>query len=153
MAKRTKPAARKNRRGGSSKKNTPKLVPAAPTSGGIPVVCSECYSDFLFMPNTSSTSANCPVCMHSGQVPDSGEVARISMAKATEQKALIAASVPGVLFVLIGLIYLMQLNSAGSPAELGPALNYSLLGGTILLFLITIVFAARYEKSRSEIYF
>jgi hypothetical protein len=91
--------------------------------------------------------------MHSGQVPDSGEVARISMAKASEQKALIAASVPGVLFVLIGLFYMMQLNSAGSPAELGPALNYSLLGGTILLFLITLVFAARYEKSRSEIYF
>ncbi|MDE0959338.1 MAG: hypothetical protein OSB09_01000 [Planctomycetota bacterium] len=153
MAKRSKPSARKTKRGGSSKKNTPKLVATAPTSGGIPVVCSECYSDFLFMQNSSSTSANCPICMHSGQVPDSGEIARISMAKASEKKALISASVPGILFILIGLIYLMQLNSAGSTTELGPALNYSLLGGTILFFLITLVFAARYEKSRSEIYF
>lgn len=153
MAKRSKPAARKSRRGGSSKRSTPKLPSAPPASGGIPVVCSECYSDFLFMPATSSTTASCPVCMHSGQVPDSSEVARIVMAKASEKKAFISATIPGFLFIVVGMYYLVQLNSAGSPEALGAAMNYSLLGVTVLMFLITIVFAARYEKCRSEVYF
>lgn len=153
MAKRKKPAARKSRRGGSSKRSTPRLASAPPASGGIPVVCSECYSDFIFLPATSSATASCPVCMHSGQIPDASEVARIGMAKASEKKAFISATIPGFLFLGIGMYYLTQLNSAGSPEALGAAMNYSLLGGTMLMFLITIVFAARYEKCRSEVYF
>ena len=48
MAKRRKPA----KRGGSAKK-TPMAnkskAKAASTAGGVAVVCSECYSDFLYM--------------------------------------------------------------------------------------------------------
>lgn len=75
------------------------------------------------------------------------------MAKASEKKAFISATIPGFLFIVVGLYYLVQLNSTGSPEALGAAMNYSLLGVTVLMFLITIVFAARYEKCRSEVYF
>ncbi len=153
MAKRRKPAAKKSGRGRSPKSSTPRLPSAPSTSGGIPVVCSECYSDFVFIPGSSATTANCPDCMHSGQVPESSELARIGMAKASEKKAFLAAVVPGILFVLVGMFYLIQLNGAGTQEALGSAMNYSLMGGTLLLFLITLVFAARYEKSRSEVYF
>ena len=71
------------------------------------------------------------------------------MAKATESKAYLTAVVPGVLFVLVVLYYLLQLNGG----SLSSGLNYGLLGASVVLFLVTIIFAARYEKSRCEVYF
>ena len=71
------------------------------------------------------------------------------MAKATESKAMMTAVIPGVLFIAVTLYYLQALNSG----PLGAGLNYGLIGAAVVLFLETLFFAARFEKSRCEIYF
>jgi hypothetical protein len=148
MAKRRKPA----KRGGSAKK-TPMAnkskAKAASTAGGVAVVCSECYSDFLYMPKSSSSQLTCPACGHTGSTPDTAEVQRMVMAKAAESKAFMTAAIPGVLFVAVVLYYLLQLNGG----DVSSGLNYGLLGASVVLFLVTIIFAARFEKSRCEVYF
>ena len=148
MAKRRKPA----KRGGSAKKTpmaSKSKAGAASTAGGVNVVCSECYSDFLFISKSSNSQLTCPACGHTGSTPDAGEVQRMVMAKASESKAFMTAVVPGALFVIVVLYYLLQLNGG----ELSSGLNYGLLGASVVLFLVTIIFAARYEKSRCEVYF
>jgi hypothetical protein len=150
MAKRSRGAGRKK---GAAKKSKPRLTRTPTPSGTIPVVCSECYTDFLYVMMSESKTVSCPACGHGGSVPEAGEIQRLDMAKAGEKKAFRSAIVPGSLFLLFGLFYFMQLNSAGSADALGPAMNYGLIGVTVLLFLITIVFAARYEKARCEVYF
>ena len=148
MAKRKKPAKR-----GAAAKKTPmakKSKAKAPsTAGGIGVVCSECYSDFLYVQKSSGNQLTCPACGHTGVTPDVAEVQRMVMAKATESKDYLTAVVPGVLFVLVVLYYLLQLNGG----SLSSGLNYGLLGASVVLFLVTVIFAARYEKSRCEVYF
>ena len=71
------------------------------------------------------------------------------MAKAAESKALLTAIIPGVLFIAVLAYYLLQLNSG----PLGSGMNYGLMGASVVLFLVTIIFAARFEKSRCEVYF
>ncbi|MGB1397964.1 MAG: hypothetical protein ACPG7R_09010, partial [Planctomycetota bacterium] len=119
MAKRKKPAKR-----GAAAKKTPmakKSKAKAPsTAGGIGVVCSECYSDFLYVQKSSGNQLTCPACGHTGITPDGAEVQRMVMAKATESKAYLTAVVPGVLFVLVVLYYLLQLNDG----SLSSGLNY-----------------------------
>ncbi|HCW43715.1 MAG: hypothetical protein H8E43_04310 [Planctomycetia bacterium] len=149
MAKRSKPASK---RGGAKKKKTPlasKSVKTASTAGGIDVVCSECYSDFLYVPKSSSSSLNCPACGHTGTVPESAEVQRLIMAKAAESKAFLTASIPAGLFLLVTIYYLYKLSSG----SLDTGMNYGLLGGSVVLFLVTLIFSARFEKSRCEVYF
>ncbi|NRA76304.1 MAG: hypothetical protein HRU16_10225 [Planctomycetes bacterium] len=150
MAKRSRTVGRKK---GAAKKSKPRLTRTPTPAGAIPVVCSECYSDFLYVTSSDSKSVSCPACGHGGSVPESAEIQRLELAKASEKKAFMTAVVPGLLFLLFGLFYFMQLNSAGSTDALGPAMNYGLIGVTVLLFLITIIFAARYEKTRCEVYF
>ena len=148
MAKRRKPAGK---RGGAKK--TPlagkSKAKAASTSGGIDVVCSECYSDFLYVPSSSNSQLSCPACGHTGTTPETAEVQRLVMAKAAESKALLTAIIPGVLFIVVLAYYLLQLNSG----PLGSGMNYGLMGASVVLFLVTIIFAARFEKSRCEVYF
>ncbi len=150
MAKRSRGAGRKK---GAAKKSKPRLTHTPTPSGTIPVVCSECYTDFLYVTLSESKNVSCPACGHGGSVPEAGEVQRLEMAKASEKKAFLSAVVPGILFLLFGFFYFMQLNSAGSADALGPTMNYGLIAVTVLLFLVTIVFAARYEKARCEVYF
>ena len=148
MAKRKKPATK---RGGTKK--TPlasKSKAKAPsTAGGMSVVCSECYSDFLYISKSSASQLSCPACGHTGTTPDASEVQRLVMAKAAESKAFITAVIPGALFTLVLFYYLLQLNGG----DLSSGLNYGLLGTSVVLFLVTVIFAARFEKSRCEVYF
>jgi len=153
MAKRSRASTRKKGKGIKTNKIKPRIAKAPAPSDGIPVVCSECYSDFLYVSASQSTSVACLACGHTGMVPESAEIQRLEMAKAIEKKAFYTAVTPGVLFLIAGIYYFMQLNSAGSPDKLGAAMNYGLIGVTVVLFLVTIVFAARYEKARCEVYF
>jgi hypothetical protein len=153
MAKRKRAAGRKKGAAQKTTKTKPRIAAAPAPSGGVPVVCSECYADFLYISQSKSTNLSCPSCGHSGTVPESAEVQRLEMAKASEKKAFYTAVIPGVLFLVVGLYYFLQLNSAGTASDLGAAMNYGLIGTTLVLFLVTIVFAARYEKARCEVYF
>ncbi len=153
MAKRKRAAGRKKSAAQKTTKTKPRLAAAPSPSGGVPVVCSECYTDFVYVSQSKSTNLACPACGHGGTVPDSGEIQRLEMAKASEKKAFYTAIIPGILFLIVGLYYFLQLNAAGTAANLGAAMNYGLIGTTLVLFLVTIVFAARYEKARCEVYF
>ena len=152
MAKRSRASSRKKGKATATKAK-PRIAKASAPVGGIPVVCSECYTDFLYVMISEAKTVSCPACGHGGSVPEAGEIQRLDMAKVGEKKAFRSAIVPGSLFLLFGLFYFMQLNSAGSADALGPTMNYGLIAVTVLLFLITIVFAARYEKARCEVYF
>ena len=69
------------------------------------------------------------------------------------ERGAVAGLVPGVLFVVVGVIWMYLLNSKGSAEELGAGLNYGLLGVTLILFIISLFGAVKYEASRYEVYF
>ncbi len=153
MAKRSRASSRKKGKAAKTNRTKPRIAKTPAPAGGIPVVCSECYSDFQYVTSSQATTVSCPACGHAGSVPENAEIQRLEMAKASEKKAYITAVIPGFLFLLVGFFYFLELNSAGSAENLGAAMNYGLISVTAILFLVTVVFAARYEKARCEVYF
>lgn len=136
-----------------AKKRTAKPAAAPKSRGGYGVICSECYSDFEYDTKSSATQLTCPVCMHVGSTAERDQLARFQMAKGKEKSKFLSGLVPGILFVGTGLAWVYLLNAKGGGEELGAALNYGLLGATMILFLLTIFGAAKYESARHEVYF
>lgn len=130
-----------------------KAVAAPKARGGYPVICSECYSDFDFDPRTTATQVTCPVCMHVGGIAERDAQAKFQIAKGRERQKFIGGLIPGVLFLVAGLVWLFLLNRAGSAEALGAPKHYGLLGVTVILFIITVFQGVKYESARYEVYF
>lgn len=124
---------------------------AAPIKGGIPVTCSECYSDFMMKPNPSQDAALvCPICMHQGEIPEADVMGQIRMAVARAKSSSLMAAIPAVLLVVVGFAAAIMNASAEPVSE---TVNYCFLGGLVVLLLASIVLAMKHEKSRVEVYF
>jgi hypothetical protein len=91
--------------------------------------------------------------MHVGGLPERDDQARFQIAKGRQRAKFTAGLLPGVLFILVGLAWVFLLNRKGSGEALGPALNYGLLGAAMILFIITVFQAVKYEAARYEVYF
>jgi hypothetical protein len=131
----------------------PKAAPAPSVHGGYPVICSECYTDFVFNPKTTATQVTCPVCMHVGGVAERDAQAKFQIAKGRERKKFMGGLIPGVLFLATGLVWMFLLNRAGSAEALGAPQHYGLLGVTLILFITTVFQGVKYESARYEVYF
>ena len=144
-------------KGKSPKSSRPKsprtqkaAAPQKAARGSYEVICSECYSEFDFNPGTSASQITCPVCMHVGQVADNTERTQFGFAKAKQSKSFRMGLIPGILMLVIGFFWLTKLNG---PTELDQTMNYGLLGGTLLMFLLTIFGTVKHESARAEVYF
>ena len=131
----------------------PKAAAAPRVHGGYEIICSECYSEFDFQPGTNASQITCPVCMHVGTVAERDDQARFQMAKGRERKKFLGSLVPGLLFVIVGLAWVLLLNQKGSGEELGVGMNYGLLGASMILLIITVWQGVKYEAARYEVYF
>jgi len=157
-----RPAPKKGGKGGSKsaartpKSRTPKRTksPSTPkVAGAYEVICSECYSDFDYNPQTSASQITCPVCMHVGQVAERDSQTRMQIAKGREKSKFLFGLIPGILMVIVGLIWISMISGNSNGEELSAGMNYGLLGTTLLLFIVTIFGVAKYESARHEVYF
>lgn len=123
-------------------------------SGGYEIICSECYSAFRFAPAHAGSGLECPDCLHRGQAADSDVMTKIALAKSAERSWLVKASIPLILFFVVGISYgaLLTLKSA-SDQVLGSTVHYGFLGGGTILLILLVWFAVKYETSRADVYF
>lgn len=152
-----KPRGKGGKGGGGPKKPLPKREPARrPARSGkqYEVLCSECYSSFSFSANASASSISCPECMHVGNIGAKDVMSKIAIAKAGEQSGLMKALIPGVLFMLVGIVWTGMLASkAAVDASLGSGANYGFAGALFILLIVTIGLAFKYESNRHDVYF
>ncbi len=136
-----------------SSPKAPRTASAPKIRGGYEVICSECYNDFDFNPSTTTSQVTCPICMHVGSVAEREDQARFQIAKGRERSKFLGGLIPGVLFLVVGLVWLFLLNREGTAEQLGAGLNYGLLGAAMILLIITVFQSVKYEAARYEVYF
>ena len=158
------PKTRKTPRGrkkAAAKKRVPPKPKAPVPESAIPVVCSECFGDFLLSTKTEKDRISCPVCGHVGLI-DEGTFDEISRARQKHRKNfLVALVVTGLSFLLLlayGLMNSWPLAAVreGDSWAISPAdetTNMVLLGLGVLLLIVGFVVINKYEKSRVEVYF
>ena len=77
-------------------------------------------------------------------------MSKIAIAKSSESGNYVKAMIPGILFFVCGLAWMTALNGAEA---FEPAINYALMGGTLILLILTVAMAVKYESNRHEVYF
>lgn len=130
-------------------------VPAArPRTSGhelVPVICSECYEEFMFDTGVKSDSLTCPVCEHVAGRPDDAALHHIAERRRQEKGAFMLAAV----FVGVGLLgffaWAVLMHDPGNHAD--STKFWGPLGVSILSALLLMVFGVKYENSRWETYF
>jgi hypothetical protein len=128
----------------------------------VPVVCSECFGDFLLSTKTDKDRVTCPSCGHVGIIEDDTFVT-VARARQNHKKSFIAALAVNVAAVLCFVVYGLA-NSWPFAAQKTPAgvysvsagdetMNMALLGLGGVLLLAGLFLVPRYERSRVEVYF
>ncbi len=135
---------------GPPKRSVQRSKPAA-VSGGLSVLCSECYSEFTLNPKAEAGSKiTCPSCMHMGEVAESDVMAQISIAKRQEGSWLRFGLISGIVLAALSLTYGALV--ARDP-NLSSGITYGLIGAMALFLVGAIYSAVRYESNRYEVYF
>lgn len=151
---------------GSFKKSTGKVKAAsgrrsgevkaakAPRPSGhelLPVICSECFEDFMFDTGVKTDTLTCPVCEHETGRPDDAQLHHIAERRRQEKSAQTLA----VLFTLVGLAafagWVFMISDPANHSDSGKF--WGPLGVSILCGLLLMVFGVKYENNRWETYF
>lgn len=141
----------KGKSGGSPKAKVSRPAPRPKsTKGGLPIICSECYSDFHLTSTAPGTKITCPECMHLGSIDEGDVIAQVSIAKKAEKQSLIIAMI-GV-FLMVGLFFAYQMPLI-SEGTIESGMHWGLAGGIGVAFLVAVIFGIKYEKNRHEVYF
>jgi hypothetical protein len=138
----------------------PRPKPRVPESG-VPVVCSECYGDFLLSPETKKDQVTCPGCGHVGIIEEDTFQDISRQRQNHRMNFLLATAVTTLSFVLFLAFGLLNSWPFGAEKQKGgwtvpvgdETVNMVLLGLGVLLLLGGFFLVARYEKSRVEVYF
>lgn len=117
----------------------------------IPVLCSECYEEFIFDSGVRAQVLTCPVCEHQAARPDDALLHKINDLRSAEKSgAMMSVGLVTFGFVLM-LVWVFlgrnPHNHEGAPFW-GPV-----LGGVLLMLVGGILGAVKYEGSRHETYF
>ncbi len=123
---------------------------AGPRGQTYEIICSECYTDFSFNQASNESSITCPECLHTGNVAPKDVMSKIAIAKSSEAGNLMKAFIPGILFLLCGVVWITILNTQET---VSPGVNYGLLGGTLVLLIVAIAMGVKYEYNLHDVYF
>ncbi len=122
----------------------------------VPVICSECYEDFVFDNGIDGDEIVCPVCEHAADRPDEAQIARISEMRANEKKGFLKAFITFVIAMVGYLSWIGIADSAWYITQTADNQNY-LFWGPIAIWglgsMIMLVFSWKYESDRWEAYF
>ncbi|MBN1420404.1 MAG: hypothetical protein JXP34_16620 [Planctomycetes bacterium] len=118
----------------------------------MPIVCSDCYEEFLVPVAETPERIVCPECRHVGLRTEEDFLAKAMTQKQEEKKLYLLAVVTGVLFVLSLFVWGIQ-NSFAKEPDVSPTTNYLFLAVSLILLIGWISFAFKYERSRCDVYF
>jgi len=149
--------ARARKRAGAARPTTRKakvttIVPTRAAGAKVPIVCSDCFEEFLVPVAETPERIVCPECRHVGLRSEDDFLAKAMTQKAEERKLFTLSLASGILFVLSLFIWGMQ-NSFAKEPDISPTTNYVFLGVSLLLLIGWISFAFKYERSRCDVYF
>jgi hypothetical protein len=117
----------------------------------IPVICSECYEDFIFDSGVATKNLTCPVCEHQAARPDDALLHKINELRSAEKKALtlsLGLVALGLCLMLAWALLSRNPHNHDGVAFWGP-LGVGLLG----LLAGGGLGLAKYEGARHETYF
>lgn len=151
----------------SGKRSGKQAAPAAPVAGGpvgpFPVICRECYEEFTLFPDREADVITCPTCGHGATRPNEDLLARIGLVKGQQESSARLAKIAFLIFIVgMGVFYAGLVRTAGSfePVEAdqtGPWMAIANpmvgLGVALVGLLLSMIFAAKHEGRRVEIYF
>lgn len=148
-AKTTKPSVKAAKATASARKAAPASV--GRPGGSIRLTCRECFEEWTLDPAKAGEVIACPVCEHRAQAPSDDLLHQVAVYGGIERKNLMLAAGGALLMVasMVGWVIL-----TAEPARAKDSLQfYGPIGSSFLGFVMTIVFGAKYEKSRYETYF
>jgi len=128
--------------------------PAARARAGhqlYPVICSECYEEFMFDSGVDADALVCPVCEHSASRPNDATLKDLDDKLRGEKSSFMLS----FLVTLVGIgaygawTYLM-LNPANAQHD---AKFWGPIGVAGLAVVLLVVFTVKHEGSRYEAYF
>ncbi len=148
-AKTTRPSVKAAKATASARKAAP--PPAGRSAGSIRLTCRECFEEWTLDPARAGEVIACPVCEHRAQAPSADLLHQVAVYGGIERKNLVLAA-GGALLMVASMVGWVVLTSV--PERANDSLQFfGPIGAAFLGFVMTIVFGAKYEKSRYETYF
>jgi hypothetical protein len=132
-------------------------APIRPLGSGadlVPVICSECYEEFVFDSKVKSDTLTCPICEHQASRPDDAQLAVIAEKRKQEKTNFSIALGLCLGSLLFFMIWVLALRNPHTNAHEAGAMFYGPGVVALLLFLgccgMTL---GKYEGARHDVYF
>lgn len=120
----------------------------------VPVICSECYEEFVFDSKVRSESLTCPICEHQAARPDDAQLAVIAEKRKQEKTNFTISFALCFLAMASFSFWIMAMRNPHTNAHDNGALYYGPVFLSGLLFAGCLGFAlAKYEGARHDVYF
>jgi hypothetical protein len=139
---------------GASRRKSQDVSPPRSSGGGhetIRITCSECYEEFAFHSGVPGDEIMCPVCEHTAQRPDDGQLHRVAdLARKERSRALLTVL---LLVAHLGAFAVWLFGFSENPTLSAESIVYAPIGVCVLSFLALVVLGWQYESNRHEAYF
>ncbi|GIW72602.1 MAG: hypothetical protein KatS3mg102_2144 [Planctomycetota bacterium] len=139
--------------GRTSARRSARAAIVAPGGGTIRIVCRECHEDWVVDMDAAREQEmlTCPVCEHRARAPSDDILHQIKLYKGMEQRNLTLAIASTLVGLFSAGFWLVLTHNPANARE--PAIFYGPLALAGIALIATLVFAARYERSKWETYF
>jgi hypothetical protein len=117
----------------------------------FPVICIECYEEFIADPGRDAKVIHCPECDHPAKMPEEEFLEKWTIYKRAERNRLIGAIVSFTFMAILAVIWVLLLAKPEN-AKKG-ALNMVFPAFMLISFMVGVFFAIIYERGRHEAYF
>ncbi|TET35559.1 MAG: hypothetical protein E3J72_10435 [Planctomycetota bacterium] len=117
----------------------------------FPIICIECYEEFIIDPGRDTKVVHCPECDHPAKMPEEEFLEKWTIYKRSERNRLIGAVVSFAFMAVLGVIWVLLLAKPEN-AKKG-ALNMVFPAFMLISFMVGVFFSIIYERGRHEAYF
>jgi hypothetical protein len=117
----------------------------------VPVICSECYEDFMFDSGVNSDTLTCPVCEHMAERPDDAEL-HDNAKKRAEEKMNFLLCLIATIVGMGGFGAFLFLSRTPETAK-DDAMFWGPIGAGFAAVFALIFLSVKYEGNRYETYF
>lgn len=130
-----------------------KAVRPAPRAGHefVPVVCSQCWEELVYDTGSGADAIVCPICEHAAGKPDDATLHHIADKRGQEKRSFMLAFVFGMVAVVSYWAWVFLMANPANAADDGTF--YGPLGVAGLCTLLLLIFGAKHEGQRWEVYF